>query len=224
MASSTASRASRASGRVSSNRYSTRPSPAGVATTATRPVRKAVRAALSSASAVTAKPESRGRRDTIGSAAPCVTAMTPTCTISAGRLRNAIASPVASRIGKTNDQKIASGSRRNSLSRTLTSCAKARYRTCPPPSAPCPLPSPITELSPGERDEDVLERRRVRTQLGESEGAALELSDQRRHRLVQVCHPEREPVVGTPSGAHAGDRRERRLVERRAVSSPTGGN
>jgi hypothetical protein len=41
----------------------------------------------------------------------------PTCNTSAGRLRKAIPSPIASRIGKRKVQKIASGSRKNSRKR-----------------------------------------------------------------------------------------------------------
>src|ERR1051325_7121025 len=139
-------------------------------TSATRPVRSAT-IALSRESASTAKRASlRNASITVAPRPPVTTA---TCATSGGRERNAIPSPMASRIGNPNDQKSASGSRRNSLNRTEVSCQSE---------------SVITQLPAGESDEHIFERRRVRSQLGELETASGEEREQRWNNPVELAH------------------------------------
>src|SRR6266536_1449948 len=76
---------------------------------------------------------------------------TATCTTSAGFARNAMPSPMASKIGNPNDQNSASGSRVYSLKRTVISCQSEL--------------SLMPQLSPGQRHEHVLERRRMRGEV-----------------------------------------------------------
>ena len=102
-------RAVRASGFVLSYRYAT-PSPRCSASSTIVPTANACTPALSSIS-VAFNP--------LSAASACVSCavVAPTGSTSAGRLRNAIPSPIASKIGNTKIQKIASGSRSVSFSR-----------------------------------------------------------------------------------------------------------
>src|SRR5690242_16679770 len=82
-------------------------------------------------------------------------------------------SPIASRIGKPNDQKIASGSRRNSLNRTLINSRRLD------------VGSLIAQLSPGERHEHVFETRGMCGQVLELGAAAREQRKQLGHRAME---------------------------------------
>src|SRR5438045_5281302 len=85
---------------------------------------------------------------------------TATCTTSAGLARKAIPRPIASRIGNPNDQNNASGSRVYSLKRTVMSCQSEL--------------SFMSQLPPGQRHEDVLERCRMRRQVRQLDVALRE--------------------------------------------------
>src|SRR5277367_6067396 len=79
-----------------------------------------------------------------------------TCSTSAGRLRKAMLSPTESRIGKTNIQKTASGSREKRRKRVEVSWKRE-------PS----LNLLIAQVPPRERDKNVFQRRRVGAELGQ---------------------------------------------------------
>src|SRR5581483_8748061 len=166
---------------------------AGVTTTATRPFRSAS-AALSAGKRSTASPPPDRSADASFCARASVST-TATCTTSAGLVRKAMPRPIASRMGKPNDQNSASGSRRYSLNRTLINC-------------PSELGLRIAELPPGERYEHVLERRRVRGQLSQRRLATGEQREERRNRAVQRAHLQLVRAGQLPRGAHAVERTE----------------
>src|SRR5438874_2787259 len=200
MALSASSRALRASGRVSWNWYWTRPSGCGTTSSATRPVRIAA-LALSADSTSTASPESaRAAAATrLASGDEPTTAM---CTISAGRLRNAIPRPIARRIGNAKVQNSASGSRMNSLNRTDESWTSESEMSRRRRESGARLL--IAELSPGEMDEHVLECRRVSAQLGQLEAALRQLREQRRHGAMELTHAELPSIaIDAPRGTNA---------------------
>src|SRR6185503_3667610 len=141
---------------------------------ATRPVRSAA-SALSVESSSTPSPLSLFNASTIAAARGPLF-VTATCTISAGLLRNAIPSPIASRIGNPNDQKSASGSRVYSLKRTVMSCHSEFASR--PLAVFSETFSLIAQLSPGERHEHVLERRGMCGQLRELDLALREKRQQ----------------------------------------------
>src|ERR1051325_10879127 len=96
--------------------------------------------------------------------------------LSGGLLRKARPNPNARRIGKPSDQKIASGSRMNSLTRTAVSCQSDDARR----------PSLIAQLPSGQRDEHVLQCRRVGSQLGELEAMRRDEHEQCGNDAVQL--------------------------------------
>src|SRR6185437_17163579 len=101
---------------------------------------------------------------------------TATCATSAGLLLNAMPSPIASRIGKPNDQNSASGSRVYSLKRTVTSC-QSELAASPVALAVRSFGCAallITQLPSRQRHENVFERGRVRVEVREAEVLARE--------------------------------------------------
>src|SRR5215212_515737 len=97
--------------------------------------------------------------------------------------------PIASRMGKPNDQNNASGSRVYSLKRTVMSC---QSELAPSPCSVRSLirGSLIAQLSPGERDEAILQRRGMCRQVRELDSPARDQSQQRRYRPMQLADLE----------------------------------
>src|ERR1051325_8986574 len=150
-----------------------------------RPVRRAVRAASAlSDSGASAFDERNAARTPLASRE---FAATVTCTMSGGRLRNAIPRPTERTIGNASDQKRASGSRTNSRKRVSVSCRSE---------------SRIAQVPPGERDEDVLERRGVGAQLGDLHAFAFGMSEHRWQRATQLLRRE---LVAAVVDACVGD-------------------
>src|SRR5689334_12782662 len=113
--------------------------------------------------------------------------------------------PMASNIGKPKDQKSASGSRRYSRKRTSTSWRSGLSPCC----------SVITQLTPGARNEHVLERCRMRRQLRELQLPRGEKGEQRRNGLMQRSHLQLVFAGDRSCYPHAVERSERCLVDRR---------
>src|SRR6478609_7244907 len=120
-------------------------------------------------------------------------------------------SPIASRMGKANVQKTASGSRRNSRSRTLVSSRNeectltVRRPSVAAPSSPrwrSTFVSGFTELPSGEMDENVFERGRVRGELGKLELSFGERREQCGNRAVELTYLELVFVVDDPCFLH----------------------
>src|SRR5450759_823127 len=101
--------------------------------------------------------------------------------MSAGLFRNAMPRPIANNTGKANVQKTASGSRKNSRSRTVDS---SRNEEC------CLIGGwlVIAKLASGERDEYVLERRGMRRELRQLHSSFREGREKRRHGAVKLRH------------------------------------
>ena len=107
-------------------------------------------------------------------------------------------SPVVSRIGKKIAQNTASGSRTNSR---IANQRELDERVTEDPERP---PNPrrkaastdasllIAQVPSGQRDEDVLERRGVRPQLGQRQALPRQLREKGRHRSMQLgrLHPQ----------------------------------
>src|SRR4249919_523460 len=125
-----------------------------------------------------------------------------TFSTSGGRLRNAMPSPLVSRIGKKMAQKTASGSRTNSRTRTSVSCTSGcpripngrRTRGGRPLRTDASLV--ISEMSSGERYEDVLERGRVRPKLGERQALPGQLREKGRYHSMELGCLDPQPTVG----------------------------
>src|SRR5687768_14641909 len=105
-------------------------------------------------------------------------------------LRNAMPRPAVSRIGKKIAQKMASGSRTNSRIRTsvswMSGCPSrvgTRARTW---SAPLADVSFIAQVTSREEHEDVLQRGRMGTELGQRDTLAPDLLEQRGQHALQV--------------------------------------
>src|SRR4051812_6232419 len=176
----------RESGRVSSYSYHTLVGDVMCTMSATRPVRRASRAlSTDNDSAATFF---ACRKASSATGAPGRSAATAMCTTSAGRFRNAMPSPTDSRMGKASDQKSASGSRTNSRNRVSVSCRSE---------------SRIAQMAAGERYEHVLQRRRVRGQLGELTLIALEEPEQRGNRAAQLHRCQLEGGVVPSHGRDA---------------------
>src|SRR4029078_6202066 len=131
---------------------------------------------------------SRSDRKAVRSAVSPGGTTTPITVRSGARFRNAMPNPAARSIGNTNTQKTASGSRKNSRYRTRVSCTRGRsdQRRA---SLIAPLPS-------GERDEHILQRSRMGSQLGQLDTLPSKLLQQRGHGPMQLVH--REPVRPVP--------------------------
>src|SRR4029077_21006664 len=127
-------------------------------------------------------------------------------TLSGALSRNAKPSASASSSGKPNTQKIASVSRRNSFVRAMASSMIGG-----------PMRLVVTELSPGQRDEEVFERRLVRRQREELRAVFLDDVDHERHSLGQRIDAQL-PRLAVPGDAVASRqigarrRRQRRLA------------
>src|SRR5437868_3226999 len=104
----------------------------------------------------------------------CGPAVTPIGILSGAFARNANPSASASSSGNPNTQKIASVSRRNSFVRTMTSSMIGARTFVAGVSGIAQLPS-------RQRDEEILERRRVRGQRDELRAVLLDHREKLRH-------------------------------------------
>ena len=105
--------------------------------------------------------------------------------------------PAARRIGNTNTQNSASGSRMNSRNRTRVSCtsgwsanevARGDFFSASPARTSGMVLSLIAQMPSRQCDEDVLQSRRVRAQLGERNILARQFSEQGGHGGVKLGH------------------------------------
>src|SRR5215472_1936961 len=160
--------------------------------------------ALSAGRSSTAKPES-ARAAAITRAAAADGPTTATWTTSAGRFRKAMPNPMARMMGKANVQNTASGSRRYSLKRTLDSWTNDGEM---PIDRRCGVSrSLIAQLSPGEVDEHVLERCRVRAQFRQLKIVLCQLGQEGRNAAMQLDGAKLPCVTvvrgaGTPNASH----------------------
>src|ERR1700689_3032992 len=155
---------------------------------ATLPVRKASSAAAAGSSATS---RSSSWRSDCASCGVTVAILST----SAGRLRNAMPRPAASRMGKMNTQNNASGSRMNSRNRTRVSCAsgcsvqaagRGDFRAVSPASSSGTVTSLIAQVTSRQGDEDVLQGSGMREQLSQRNTLPPQLVEQGGHGAMEL--------------------------------------
>src|SRR5258708_26570837 len=119
--------------------------------------------------------------------------------MSAGLFRNAMPNPIASSTGKANVQNTASGSRKNSRSRTLDNSRSDEWGLVGDGLL-------IAKLASGERDEYVLERRGMRRELRHLQPSLGQRGEECRHGAVKFRHAKFVAAVEGANVAHAAER------------------
>src|SRR5918992_2687158 len=175
----------RESGRVSSKRKTT--GGPGSTSSETLPVRSASRpAAAEYERARRAGERPSAARVRVAAASAGATVTTPTGILSGPFSRKASPRAIASSTGKANTQKMASGSRTNSLARQEVSSRRGGRGVI--------AVSTLAQLPARHGHEEVLQRRAVRGEAGEAGAGVLDERQQGRRRLRERPPPPRTKI------------------------------
>src|SRR5580698_2303081 len=132
-------------------------------------------------------------------------------------------SPAARRIGNTNTQNRASGSRMNSRNRTRVNCtsgwstnedARGDFFSATPARTSGIVLSLIAQMASGQGYEDVLQSGRMSSKLGKRNILAREFGKQRGDRCVKFCHLQEHRAVLRPDFTNALNAAESLHIER----------